>query len=150
MGRVLRCSEANVFHKTRVKWRRSAKGLLPEMKPSCNNIRFFRSYKCLFTVCVLFVPLLPGSRGGRLACAQANSSAPSQLAFDAPPQNPDAIIIEKPYEANRTLHTTRFLADGTVASHDITIREARDSSGRHLEEMQARKVVRRSSSLPFC
>ncbi len=72
-----------------------------------------------------------------MACAQANSSAPSQLAFDAPPQNPDAIIIEKPYEANRTLHTTRFLADGTVASHDITIREARDSSGRHLEEMQA-------------
>jgi hypothetical protein len=107
------------------------------MKLSCNlDLRFFKSYRYLFTVIVFLVPLLPGFSGGRLAWAQASSIAPSPLVFDAPPQNPDTIITGKPYEANRTLHTTRFLADGTVAAHDFTIREARDSSGRHLEEMQ--------------
>lgn len=46
-----------------------------------------------------------------------------------------SIVAGKPYEATRILHTRRSLADGTVTTQDLSIQEARDGSGRVLEEV---------------
>ena len=59
---------------------------------------------------------------------------PTEIVSHPVAASTDAAVKGKPYEAERILHTRRALADGTISTHDFSIREARDSSGRVLEE----------------
>jgi uncharacterized cupredoxin-like copper-binding protein len=79
--------------------------------------------------CVMFLMLAESA-------ASAQSTAPATLAFDNGPADSNGPVKGKPYEASKTMHTRRVLADGTVATHDFEIREARDSSGRVSVETQ--------------
>ena len=65
--------------------------------------------------------------------AQSGGVMPPIAAPDS--ANAPAVVTGKPYEAERILHTRRSLADGTISTQDYSIREARDGSGRVLEDV---------------
>jgi len=100
--------------------------------------RLFCSYKFLLAAVIGFIVLIGfGPGADLLAQTHPIQKETPQLTFGSSAESPDSVVIGKPYEAHRILHTKRALADGTLAAHDFSIREARDSSGRTLQEIQS-------------
>jgi hypothetical protein len=86
--------------------------------------------------CLAGFALLAGFGTKSLLWAQAGSSSSSEPVFSAPAPSDSPVVTGKPYDAAGMQHTKRALADGTVTTHDYSLREARDSSGRMLIELQ--------------
>jgi hypothetical protein len=73
-----------------------------------------------------------------LAVCFAVSPALAQITFDAPPSTEtNGAIRNQPYDAVKTMHTRKVLGDGTIQVHDYQVREARDSAGRVVAEVQS-------------
>lgn len=80
---------------------------------------------------LLAIPLL--GMGANPAAAQSDGFLPP-IAGAAGASTP-SVVTGKPYEAERIVRTRRSLADGTISTQNLSLREARDSSGRTLEEV---------------
>jgi hypothetical protein len=76
----------------------------------------------------------------------AISPGSAQLISGSVPTGDDGVIKGKPYEASKTRHTRVVLADGTIATQDSQILEARDGNGRVVREVRTEIPV--GSGLP--
>ncbi|HEX4068201.1 MAG TPA: hypothetical protein VHZ09_19435 [Acidobacteriaceae bacterium] len=64
-----------------------------------------------------------------LSAVSLAAFAQSQLKFEEPAADPHGPVTGKPYTAHKLEHQRRFLADGTVSTHDFRVTEARDANG---------------------
>ncbi len=92
---------------------------------------------CFRAAAWIFLSLSIGLRPAWAGDSNSGSSLarPAEIVSKPADVSTDAVVQGKPYEAERILNTRRALADGTFTTHDFSIREARDSSGRVLEEV---------------